>query len=299
MLEVIEKTEDMRNRVGLVKAQGQTIGFVPTMGALHDGHLSLIRRARAENDSVILSIFVNPIQFDRNDDFLNYPRQLERDLDMASGEDVDVVFAPGAAEMYPEGYSTYVEVVSSLTRGLCGASRPGHFGGVATVVTKLFNIVRPDRAYFGQKDLQQVAVIKKLVKDLEMDVDVVVMPTVRDADGLATSSRNRRLTNKERQTALSIYKALERARELSISGEKSTKVFVKEMRDVLKKAGIIRIDYVSVVDPETLEGLDQAYPGAVAAIAAWVGSTRLIDNTALGVGPEPRLFPQYKTQTVS
>ncbi|MEK7369420.1 MAG: pantoate--beta-alanine ligase [Planctomycetota bacterium] len=299
MLEVIEKTEDMRNRVGLVKAQGQTIGFVPTMGALHDGHLSLIRRARAENDSVILSIFVNPIQFDRNDDFLNYPRQLERDLDMESGEDVDVVFAPGAADIYPEGYSTYVEVVSSLTRGLCGASRPGHFGGVATVVTKLFNIVRPDRAYFGQKDLQQVAVIKKLVKDLEMDVDVVVMPTVRDADGLATSSRNRRLTNKERQTALSIYKALERARELSISGEKSTKVFVKEMRDVLKKAGIIRIDYVSVVDPETLEGLDQAYPGAVAAIAAWVGSTRLIDNTALGVGPEPRLFPQYKTQTVS
>ena len=285
--------------MGLVKAQGQTIGFVPTMGALHDGHLSLIRRARAENDSVILSIFVNPIQFDRNDDFLNYPRQLERDLDMASGEDVDVVFAPGAADMYPEGYSTYVEVVSSLTRGLCGASRPGHFGGVATVVTKLFNIVRPDRAYFGQKDLQQVAVIKKLVKDLEMDVDVVVMPTVRDADGLATSSRNRRLTNKERQTALSIYKALERARELSISGEKSTKVFVKEMRDVLKKAGIIRIDYVSVVDPETLEGLDQAYPEAVAAIAAWVGSTRLIDNTALGVGPEPRLFPQYKTQTVS
>lgn len=299
MLEVIEKTEDMRNRVGLVKAQGQTIGFVPTMGALHDGHLSLIRRARAENDSVILSIFVNPIQFDRNDDFLNYPRQLERDLDMASGEDIDVVFAPGAADIYPEGYSTYVEVVSSLTRGLCGASRPGHFGGVATVVTKLFNIVRPDRAYFGQKDLQQVAVIKKLVKDLEMDVDVVVMPTVRDADGLATSSRNRRLTNKERQTALSIYKALERARELFASGEISTKVFVKEMRDVLKKAGIIRIDYVSVVDPETLEGLDQAYPGAVAAIAAWVGSTRLIDNTALGVGPEPRLFPQYKTQTVS
>lgn len=299
MLEVIEKTEDMRNRVGLVKAQGQTIGFVPTMGALHDGHLSLIRRARAENDSVILSIFVNPIQFDRNDDFLNYPRQLERDLDMASGEDVDVVFSPGAAEMYPEGYSTYVEVVSGLTRGLCGASRPGHFGGVATVVTKLFNIVRPDRAYFGQKDLQQAAVIKKLVKDLEMDVDVVVMPTVRDADGLATSSRNRRLTNKERQTALSIYKALERARELFASGEISTKVSVREMRDVLKKAGIIRIDYVSVVDPETLEGLDQAYPGAVAAIAAWVGSTRLIDNTALGVGPEPRLFPQYKTQTVS
>lgn len=299
MLEVIEKTEDMRNRVGLVKAQGQTIGFVPTMGALHDGHLSLIRRARAENDSVILSIFVNPIQFDRNDDFLHYPRQLERDLDMASGEDVDVVFSPGAADMYPEGYSTYVEVVSSLTRGLCGASRPGHFGGVATVVTKLFNIVRPDRAYFGQKDLQQVAVIKKLVKDLEMDVDVVVMPTVRDADGLATSSRNRRLTNKERQTALSIYKALERARELSISGEKSTNIFVKEMRDILKKAGIIRIDYVSVVDPETLEGLDQAYPGAVAAIAAWVGSTRLIDNTALGVGPEPKLFLQYKAQTVS
>ena len=299
MIEVIEKTEDMRNRVGLIKARGQTIGFVPTMGALHDGHLSLIRRARAENDSVILSIFVNPIQFDRNDDFLNYPRQLERDLDMASGEDVDVVFAPGAADMYPEGYSTYVEVACSLTRGLCGASRPGHFGGVATVVTKLFNIVRPDRAYFGQKDLQQVAVIKKLVKDLEMDVDVVALPTVRDADGLATSSRNQRLTNKERQTALSIYKALERARELSISGEKSTKVFVKEMRDILKKAGIIRIDYVSVVDPETLEEPDQAYPEAVAAVAAWVGSTRLIDNTALGVGPEPKLFLQYKTQTVS
>ncbi|MFQ5957310.1 MAG: pantoate--beta-alanine ligase, partial [Candidatus Brocadiales bacterium] len=199
----------MKGRVGLLKAQGRTIGFVPTMGALHEGHLSLLRRARAENDSVILSIFVNPAQFDRGDDFQSYPRQLESDLEVASGEGVDAVFAPGAEEIYPEGYTTYVEVVGGLAKGLCGASRPGHFRGVTTAVTKLFNIVRPDRAYFGQKDFQQTAVIRRMVTDLEMGVDIVIQPTVREADGLAISSRNHHLTDEERQTALSIHEALD------------------------------------------------------------------------------------------
>ncbi|MFQ5861706.1 MAG: pantoate--beta-alanine ligase [Candidatus Brocadiales bacterium] len=299
-MEVVKKTGDMKDRVCLLKARGQTIGFVPTMGALHEGHLSLIRRARAENDSVVLSIFVNPVQFDRKDDFLSYPRQLERDLEVAFSEGVDIVFAPGAGEIYPEGYSTYVEVVGDLTSGLCGASRPGHFRGVTTVVTKLFNIVRPDRAYFGQKDFQQAAVIKGLVRDLEMDVDVVILPTVREADGLAISSRNQYLTDEERQMALSIHKALERATELFASGERDTKIFVREMRDILNRAGVFAIDYVSIVDPGTLEELDEARPhhGAVAVIAAWVGSTRLIDNMALGVGSEPQSFLHRKIQTV-
>ncbi len=298
MMEVIEKTKDMEKRAGLLKARGQTIGFVPTMGSLHDGHLSLIRRAREKNDSVILSIFVNPIQFDRKDDFQGYPRQLEKDLDVASGEGVDIVFTPGAEQIYPEGFSAYVDVDGGLTSGLCGTSRPGHFRGVATVVARLFDIIRPDRAYFGRKDLQQAAVIKRVVKDLDMDVDVVTLPAVREADGLVLSSRNRHLTDKQRQTALSIHRALERAEELFTSGERDSTVLVREMRDVLTAAGVSKIDYISIVEPETLEGLDEAYPGAVAAIAAWVGDTRLIDNTALGVGPASQSPLHHKVETV-
>lgn len=298
MVEVIKTTGDMKARAALSRARGDTIGFVPTMGALHEGHLSLIRRARAENDSVIISIFVNPVQFDRNDDYRGYPRPLERDLAMAYEEGVDVAFVPDVEQVYPEGYSTFIEVRGSLTDGLCGASRPGHFRGVTTVVTKLFNIIRPDRAYFGQKDLQQAAIIKRLVRDLNMGVEVVTLPTVREADGLALSSRNRHLSGEQRRTAVSIHRALTRATELLISGEMDTAVTVCEVRGVLNEGGIARIDYVSVVDPETLEEVSEARPGAVVAVAAWVGDIRLIDNTALGVGPESQLFMHLNVETV-
>ncbi len=298
MVEVIKTTGDMKARAALSRARGDTIGFVPTMGAFHEGHLSLIRRARAENDSVIISIFVNPVQFDRNNDYQGYPRPLERDLAMASEEGVDVAFVPDVEQVYPEGYSTFIEVRGSLTDVLCGASRPGHFRGVTTVVTKLFNIIRPDRAYFGQKDLQQAAIIKRLVRDLDMGVEVVTLPTVREADGLALSSRNRHLSGEQRRTAVSIHRALTRATELLISGETDTAVIVCEVRGVLNEGGIARIDYVSVVDPETLEEVSEARPGAVVAVAAWVGDIRLIDNTALGVGPESQLFMHLNVETV-
>ena len=298
MIEVIKTTGDMKARAALSRARGDTIGFVPTMGSLHEGHLSLIRRARAENDSVIISIFVNPVQFDRNNDYQGYPRPLERDLAMASEEGVDVAFVPDVEQVYPEGYSTFIEVRGSLTDVLCGASRPGHFRGVTTVVTKLFNIIRPDRAYFGQKDLQQAAIIKRLVRDLDMGVEVVTLPTVREADGLALSSRNRHLSGEQRRTAVSIHRALTRATELLISGETDTAVIVCEVRGVLNEGGIARIDYVSVVDPETLEEVSEARPGAVVAVAAWVGDIRLIDNTALGVGPESQLFMHLNVETV-
>ncbi|MEE9487844.1 MAG: pantoate--beta-alanine ligase [Candidatus Brocadiales bacterium] len=298
MVEVIKTTGDMKARAALSRARGDTVGFVPTMGALHEGHLSLIRRARAENDVVIISIFVNPVQFDRNNDYQGYPRPLERDLAMASEEGVDVAFVPDVEQVYPEGYSTFIEVRGSLTDVLCGASRPGHFRGVTTVVTKLFNIIRPDRAYFGQKDLQQAAIIKRLVRDLNMGVEVVTLPTVREADGLALSSRNRHLSGEQRRTAVSIHRALTRATELLISGEMDTAVIVCEVRGVLNEGGIARIDYVSVVDPETLEEVSEARPGAVVAVAAWVGDIRLIDNTALGVGPESQLFMHLNVETV-
>jgi pantoate--beta-alanine ligase len=298
MVEVIKTTGDMKARAALSRARGDTIGFVPTMGAFHEGHLSLIRRARAENDSVIISIFVNPVQFDRNNDYQGYPRPLERDLAMASEEGVDVAFVPDVEQVYPEGYSTFIEVRGSLTDVLCGASRPGHFRGVTTVVTKLFNIIGPDRAYFGQKDLQQAAIIKRLVRDLDMGVEVVTLPTVREADGLALSSRNRHLSGEQRRTAVSIHRALTRATELLISGEMDTAVIVCEVRGVLNEGGIARIDYVSVVDPETLEEVSEARPGAVVAVAAWVGDIRLIDNTALGVGPESQLFMHLNVETV-
>ncbi len=290
MAEVIKEIEDMRKKAGLVRARAQTVGFVPTMGALHEGHLSLIRRARAENDVLIVSIFVNPTQFDKGGDFRSYPRQFESDLEIASQEGVGVVFAPDEDEMYPAGRSTYVEVTGGLTKELCGASRPGHFRGVATVVAKLFNIVRPDRAYFGRKDYQQAVIVKRLVRDFGFDIDVVVLPTVREPDGLAISSRNQHLSDDERQKALSIYRALARASELYDSGERDTKVIGREMRNILNEWGITRIDYISVVDPETLEDVEATRAGVVVAIAAWVGDTRLIDNMALGVGSERQLF---------
>jgi pantoate--beta-alanine ligase len=287
-METIVGIKGLKEKMAVLKGQGKMacpergrrVGLVPTMGALHEGHLHLIRRARAENEVVVLSIFVNPLQFDRKDDLKDYPRDLGRDKMLASREGVDLLFAPTVEEMYPEGFSTHVEV-KGLTDGLCGASRPGHFSGVATVVAKLLNIIRPDRAYFGQKDFQQTVVIKRLVSDLNLDVEVVVVPTVREADGLALSSRNQLLGPGERQVAAALYRSLLKARELFALGVCDSKKIVQEMHDVLHRAGIFRIDYIAVVDPEGLEGLEEARPGAVVALAAWVGKVRLIDNMTL------------------
>ena len=267
--------------------RGRRVGLVPTMGALHEGHLRLIRRARAENEVVVLSIFVNPLQFDRINDLKGYPRDLDRDRGLASQEGVDLLFVPTVEEMYPEGFSTYVEV-GGLTGGLCGASRLGHFRGVATVVTKLFNIIRPDRAYFGQKDFQQTAVIKRLVRDLNLGVEIVVIPTVREANGLAISSRNQHLGPGEREAATALYRSLLKARELFALGVCDSKKIVREMHDVLHKAGLFSIDYIAVVDPESLEELEEASPGAVVALAVWAGKVRLIDNMALAEVPLQR-----------
>lgn len=279
-METITTIKGMKEKVASLRTEGLTLGLVPTMGALHEGHVSLIRQAREENDKVVLSIFVNPIQFNRKEDLLSYPRDIERDKEIASRERVNIIFAPSVEEIYPRGFSTFVEE-EGLTGRLCGTHRPGHFRGVTTVVTKLFNIISPDRAYFGLKDLQQSQVIKKVVRDLNMNVEVVVLPTVRDKDGLALSSRNHLLSRTERQRALSLYKALIRARELFASGETNSREILQEMHGILHKAGISQIDYISIVDPETLEELEEARPDAVAALACWVGNARLIDNIRL------------------
>ena len=279
-MEVITKINEMRTRVLSVKDRKRSIGLVPTMGALHDGHISLIRSARKENDELVVSIFLNPTQFDNSDDFDKYPRQLSEDIEIIQKESADVVFAPCAEEMYPEGFCTNV-TQDRLSDTLCGGVRSGHFSGVATIVTKLFNIIQPDRAYFGQKDYQQTAIIKKLVTDMNMDIDIRVCPTVREEDGLALSSRNRRLNPEERQDALCVYGSLLKAMEMFASNVRNTKEIIDEMISVIKKTKHTKIDYVSIVNADTLENLSSINGKALVAVAVWIGNTRLIDNTIL------------------
>lgn len=254
-----------------------TIGFVPTMGALHDGHLSLIRRARAECDVVAASIFVNPTQFAAGEDFETYPRSLEDDCAKLEAAGTDLVFAPTEEEMYPAGATSFVEV-GELGSRLDGASRPGHFRGVATVVSKLFHIVGPDRAYFGQKDAAQIAVLRRMVRDLNFPVRLVACPIVRESDGLAMSSRNMRLSAEERRRALVLHAALRLAGELVVAGETRAEVLREAMRKRIDGVPGVRLDYAEVVDPESLLPVEDAAEGALIAVAAWVGSTRLIDN---------------------
>lgn len=258
-----------------------SVGFVPTMGYLHEGHLELVRHARVENLTVVVSIFVNPSQFGPEEDFISYPRDPERDLALLEKESVGIVFMPDAQEIYPEGFSSWVEV-KKVTDRLEGAFRPGHFRGVATVVAKLFNIVEPHRAYFGQKDAQQLAVIKKMVSDLNMNLEIVAVPTVREADGLAMSSRNTHLSSKERKAALILWKALCLARELWGQGEKSAERLRQEMTSLIESEPLARIDYLSVADPDSMEELEEAEHGALVSLAVWIGKTRLIDNITLG-----------------
>jgi len=259
---------------------GGTVGFVPTMGYLHEGHLALVKQARIENSAVIVSIYVNPTQFGPREDFGAYPRDLNRDLELLRGEGVDIVFVPSDDEMYPPEFSSWVDV-EKVTERLEGASRPGHFRGVATVVAKLFNIVKPNRAYFGQKDAQQAAVIKRMVADLNMGIEIVVVPTVRESDGLAMSSRNIYLSPEERQAATILFKALTLARQLRRGGEKDAGKIRRQMTSLIQKEPLAQIDYVSIADAETLEELNLIDHPALASLAVRIGKTRLIDNVSL------------------
>jgi pantoate--beta-alanine ligase len=258
-----------------------TVGFVPTMGYLHEGHLFLARRAKAENDVSVVSIFVNPTQFGPKEDFARYPRDPERDLAMLEREKTDLVLMPPVEEIYPAGASTWVDV-ENVTKTLEGATRPGHFRGVATVVAKLFNIVEPTKAYFGQKDAQQVVVIRKMVTDLNMNLEVVVVPTQRESDGLAMSSRNVYLNPQERQAAVVLWRSMNLAQGLWQKGERDAEKIRNEMVALIKKEPLARTDYVSISDPGTLEELSQVKGPALVSMAVYVGKTRLIDNLTLG-----------------
>jgi pantoate--beta-alanine ligase len=258
-----------------------TVGFVPTMGYLHEGHLFLARRAKAENDVSVVSIFVNPTQFGPKEDFARYPRDPERDLAMLEREKTDLVLMPPVEEIYPAGASTWVDV-EDVTKTLEGATRPGHFRGVATVVAKLFNIVEPTKAYFGQKDAQQVVVIRKMVTDLNMNLEVVVVPTLREPDGLAMSSRNVYLNPQERQAAVVLWRSMNLAQGLWQKGERDAEKIRNETVALIKKEPLARIDYVSISDPRTLEELSRVKGPALVSMAVYVGKTRLIDNLTLG-----------------
>ncbi len=274
---ILEKVQEMKQWAQDHLHQGKTIGLVPTMGYLHEGHLSLIRRAKEENDYVIVSVFVNPTQFGPNEDYDKYPRSLQQDSHLCENMEVDILFYPSVEEMYPTPYYTYVEV-EKITNKLCGASRPGHFRGVTTVVNKLFNIVKPNRAYFGQKDAQQIVVIQQMVKDLNMDVEVVSCSIVREADGLALSSRNSYLNEEERKAALILSQCLFQAKERMISGEKSACKIKKIIEQNIQKESLVSIDYVSIVDATSLEDIEKLEKNILIALAVKIGNTRLIDN---------------------
>lgn len=258
--------------------KGKTIGFVPTMGALHEGHLSLVRRARQDNNITVVSIFVNPIQFGPSEDYAKYPRDIEEDIKKLQKENIDILFLPDVSGMYPEDFLTYIDVEKISTK-LCGAFRPGHFRGVATVVMKLFNIVKPTSAYFGQKDFQQTVVIKQMVKDLDLDIDIIICPTVREPDGLAMSSRNVYLDAEQRKAAIIIYKTLLEASNLIKSGIIDGRQIQKIMQEkILKEPAVTKIDYIGVYDPITLEEIYDIKKDVLLAVAILIGSTRLIDN---------------------
>ena len=259
----------------------EPIGFVPTMGYLHEGHLSLVKKARFENKTVVVSIYVNPAQFGPKEDLSKYPRDLDRDLAMLEKEGADMVFFPSDKEMYPAGYDTWV-TVDSPTKPLEGNSRPNHFRGVTTIVTKLFNIVQPTNAYFGQKDAQQALVIKKMAKDLDMNLNVVVCPTVREPDGLAMSSRNIYLNPEERKAAPVLYQSLLLAKDLFVIGERNAAAILEQMIKLIQKEPLAKIDYISIADPETLAELKAIDKSALVSMAVRFGNTRLIDNLILG-----------------
>jgi pantoate--beta-alanine ligase len=282
-MQIIQLPEAMQNRAKSYLLNGRTIGFIPTMGALHEGHLSLVRRARQESDITVVSIFVNPIQFGPSEDFERYPRDTKGDLEKLQKEKADLIFMPEMSLMYPQRFLTHVEV-DEISQRLCGAIRTNHFRGVATVITKLLNIVKPTKVYFGQKDFQQCVIIKKLVKDLNIDAEIVICPTVRERDGLAMSSRNAYLTGKQRKAATVIYKCLQEASDWIKSGiidGATVRGFMQER--ILKETGISSIDYAGVYDPETMIDVSEIRGDTLLAVALKVGDTRLIDNMLVTV----------------
>jgi len=279
-MDVVRRVRAMKEACAAARALGKIVGFVPTMGALHEGHLSLVRRVKAQADLTVVSIFVNPTQFGSSEDFARYPRDIVRDADVLAREGVDILFAPDPDEMYPPGAVTFVEV-AGLSDMLEGMSRPGHFRGVATVVTKLFAIVSPHVAAFGQKDAQQVLVIRTMARDLMLDVEVLVLPTKREEDGLAMSSRNVLLTPDERRAARAIPRALEAVRTALEAGERDPAKLLAAGKSVLVEAPLLRIDYVVLVDPERLEPVTKVQGAMLLAVAVFAGSTRLIDNVVL------------------
>lgn len=279
-MDVISSIAELRTRIADLRRQGKSVGLVPTMGYLHEGHLTLMRQARKCHDIVVTSIFVNPLQFGPSEDYAVYPRDIERDSELAAAAGVDMLFTPQVEEMYPGGAEQLLAFVDIKDLGsrLCGASRPGHFRGVATVVNKLFNIVQPNAAYFGQKDAQQVVILKKMVKDLNMNLEIVTVPIVREKDGLALSSRNCFLNPAERQAALTLSKSLRLAEAALQAGERSVQVIVGNMRNMIQSEPLATIDYISVVHPENLAELAVVEGQALIALAVRIGKTRLIDN---------------------
>jgi pantoate--beta-alanine ligase len=277
----VETIQEMQSICRAVRQTGKSLGLVPTMGALHAGHLSLVKASIASCEATVASIFVNPTQFAPNEDLQKYPRSFEADCAWLEREGVDFVFAPSVAEMYPAGASTWVEV-EGVGQRLDGVSRPGHFRGVATVVAKLFHIVAPTRAFFGQKDAAQLAVLRKMVRDLNFDLEIVSCPIIREADGLAMSSRNSYLSAEERKQALVLRRALRRGLDLVAGGEVCSVRLLAAMQAAIAEEPAARVDYVAVVDPETLEAIGDVKRGGMLAVAAYVGTTRLLDNELLG-----------------
>lgn len=277
MIKVVSTVDETRAQVKEWKKQGLTVGLVPTMGYLHEGHQSLIKKAVEENDRVVVSVFVNPIQFAPNEDLETYPRDLEADKKLCESTGANLIFHPTPDEMYQNGFSTHIEM-DNLTKELCGKTRPTHFGGVCTVVGKLFNIVQPNKAYFGQKDAQQLAIIKRMVRDLNFDLEIVGCPIIREPDGLAKSSRNTYLNAEERKAALILSKSVELGKQLVENGERNAKTVIKAMTDKINTEPLARIDYVNVVDALSIEPIDTIKGETLVAIAVYIGKTRLIDN---------------------
>jgi pantoate--beta-alanine ligase len=277
---IIEKVQEMQNFSKKLALSGKTIALVPTMGFLHNGHIALIRKAKELCDKIIVSIFVNPAQFGKNEDFKTYPKKVEKDCDILRKEKVDILFTPKPDEIYPDYYETYV-FLKNLPNYLCGKSRPSHFQGVATIVTKLFNIVKPDAAIFGEKDFQQLVIIKKMNVDLNFGINIVGVPTVREPDGLAMSSRNTYLTKNQRTAALSLFNALKTAQKMVKNGEKNTSLIIEKAVEIITIFSENSIDYISICDPYTLKNIKIIENNALMATAVKVGGTRLIDNAIL------------------
>jgi pantoate--beta-alanine ligase len=281
-MRLIETIDELQSELGAYRKMGKTIGFVPTMGYLHEGHISLVKASKKDNDITVMSIFVNPTQFGPNEDFESYPRDLSGDSKKAEEGGADLIFAPSVQEMYPSGYNTFIDVYG-ITDKMCGKLRPGHFRGVCTVVAKLFNIVRPDRAYFGQKDAQQVAVIRRMNKDLNMGIEIISCPIIREEDGLAKSSRNVYLNADERKAALILSRTLARATDIIKGGETDISRIKTIMEEDISKEKLAKIDYVEISQADTLEEVSSAAGTLLVALAVKIGNTRLIDNVIVEV----------------